>query len=235
VSLIAAATVITVSATGGFGSAPGRFTFTDKSANASFFNPVDNSSESIFVDHSLSTVRPPGQPGFVPQEMTTLSIFIDVPDVDPSQPPVLAASGCFVIPDSAFVVSRDLGSATLNATVNESDTCPFFSVPFGNPGAAAAGPGGGGFTFPLIVTGSWTGTGVTAMSDDQGTFRCAGFVSTTHNQTRSQFSAAVTVSISGFGTFTGPPNSFGGVSVSNQTFDVVGTGVISPACGGKGG
>jgi hypothetical protein len=232
VSLLSAATIAAVGAAGGFGASPGSFAFTDTSASANFYNPVDGSSQNVSVDRTLFLVSPGGA-----QEMTVLSVFIFVPDPDPEQPPLLDASGCFVIPASDFLVSKNLGTATLNATVNENNLCEGFLVPVGaSAPAKAGGPGGGGFTFPLTVTGSWTGTGVIAKNDNNGVFRCAGFVSITHSSARSQFSASLTVSISGFGTFSGtPPNSFGIVSASDQRFDVNGTGVLSPACGGKGG
>src|SRR6266576_913155 len=96
------------------------------------------------------------------------------------------ASGCFVIPASDFVVGKNLGTATLNATVDENNLCEGFLVPVGDSAPAkAGGPGGGGFTFPLTVTGSWTGTGVIAKIDNHGVFRCGGFVSNTHSSTRS--------------------------------------------------
>jgi hypothetical protein len=236
VSVVATAMMVTVGAAGGFGAGPGSFAYTDTSANANFFNPVDQSSVSVSVDRTLYLVNPGGHGGA--EQMTVLSIFVFAPDPDPSQPPIVDASGCFVIPDSAFVVSKDLGKATLNATVNESDMCPGFLVPVGTDSTPSkgGGPGGGGFTFPLTVTGSWTGSGVIGKSDSQGVFRCGRFVSTTHSSSRSQFSAGMTVSISGFGTFSGSaPDAFGSVSTSDNRFDVNGTGVISPACGGKGG
>ena len=236
VSLIAAATMVAVGAAGGFGAGPGSFAFTDTSASASFFNPADQSTQSVSVDRTLYLVGPGGKKGGA-QQMTVLSVFIYVPGTDPNLPPVLDASGCFVIPDSAFVVSKDLGQATLNVTVNENNACPEFLSPVSDGAPAkGGGPGGGGFTFPLTVTGSWTGTGVIGKSDNQGVFRCGGFVSSTHTSSRSQFSAGMSVLISGFGTFSGsPPDAFGFVSSTDNRFDVNGTGVLSPACGGKGG
>ena len=230
VSVMTALTVVSVAAAGGFGSGAGRFTYTDTNANASFFNPDDYSSVSISADHSLYMVRPRGQVGATAQEMTVLSIYVFVPNADPNQPP-LELYGCFVIPDSDLVVSKNLNTATLDATVNESDQCEGFISPIG---AGPAKGGGGGFTYPLTVTGTWTGTGVTAMSTDQGVFTCGGFVSSTHSQTNSQFSSSVTVSISGVGTFSGgAPNAFGNVSVGSFAVNVTGTGILPSACGGK--
>jgi hypothetical protein len=143
-------------------------------------------------------------------------------------------AGCFVIPQSDLVVSKTLNTATVNATVNETDQCDGFIAPIGAGPAKSGGGGGTGFTFPLTVTGTWTGTGVTSAQSDQGLFRCGGFVSTTNSQTNSQFSSNVTVSISGIGTFSGGTSAFGNVSVSKYAFNVTGTGVLPTACGGKG-
>jgi hypothetical protein len=234
VSLMASLAVVSVGAAGGFGSGAGRFTFNDTSANASFFNPDDNSSVSVSADHSLFMVRPRGGVGATAQEMTVLSVFVFVPGPDPTQPPLVEAAGCFVIPDSDLVVSKDLNTATLNATVEASDACDGFIAPIGAGPAKGGGGGGGGFAFPLTVTGTWTGTGVTGTQTDEGLFTCGGFISQTHSQTSSQFSSNVTVSISGIGTFSGGPSAFGNVSVGTNTFNVTGTGILPTACGGKG-
>ena len=142
--------------------------------------------------------------------------------------------GCFVIPDSDLVVSTTLNTATLNATVNATDECDQFIAPIGAGPAKGGGGGGTGFTYPLTVSGTWTGTGVTSKSSDQGTFTCAGFVASTHNDYRSQVSSSVTVSISGVGTFSGGPYAFGNVAVGTNTYIVAGSGILPTACGGKG-
>jgi hypothetical protein len=234
VSVTAALTVVSVAAAGGFGSGAGLFTYTDTSANANFFNPDDYSSAGVSADHSLFMVRPRGGVGATAQEMTVLSIYVYVPSADPNDPPLVDLYGCFVIPDSDLVVSRNLNTATLHATVNESDQCEGFISPIGVGPAKGGGGGGSGFTYPLTVTGTWTGTGVTAMSSDQGVFTCGGFVSSSHSQYSSQFSSSVTVSISGVGTFSGGPNAFGNVSVGSNVLNVTGTGILPSACGGKG-
>jgi hypothetical protein len=234
-SVTAALTVVSVGAAGGFGSGAGRFTYSDTSANANFYNPDDNSSVSVSADHSLFMVRPRGGVGATAQEMTILSIFVYLPDPDPTQPPLVDMAGCFVIPDSDLVVSKSLNTATLNATVNASDLCEGFIAPIGaGPAKGDGGGGGSGFTFPLTVTGTWSGTGVTLMQSDQGVLKCGSFVATTDSQTNSQFSSSVTVSISGIGTFSGGPSTFGNVSVGTNALNVAGTGILPSACGGKG-
>jgi len=236
-AMLASVAVASVGAAGGFGSSGGRFVFTDLSATVSTFNPVDQSSDDISVDRSLYMFRQRAGGGLQTQQMTVLSISVFVPSPDPSQPPVLAESGCFVIPDSDFVVSSDLQTATLNATVDESNFCPGFLVPL--TGAAPAkgdGGGGGGFTFPLTVTATWTGTGTVGTQEDQGSFRCASFVSLFHNRFNSAASRNVSAVIPGVLSISGgQPDVFG--FVQNGTFvnDVAGSGIITAACGGKGG
>ena len=235
VAVAASLTIVSVAAAGGFGSGAGRFTFTDTSAFVSSFNPADQSSTSISVDRSLYYYRlRSGGTGM--QQMTVLSLSVFVPDpTDPTQPPIFEADGCFVIPDSDFTVSPNLQTATLNATVDESDFCPGFLVPVnGAAPAKGGGGGGGGFTFPLVVTATWTGSGANGVQDNQGTFRCESFVSTTHDHIVSASSANVTASISGVASFSGGQSAgvFGAASSVVSVDDVAGTGILSAACGG---
>jgi len=237
VSVIATLTVVSVGAAGGFGSSAGHFVFTDLSATVSTFNPVDQSSEDISVDRSMFVIRPRAGGPLQTQQMTVLSVSVFVPNPDPTQPPIVADSGCFVIPDGDFIVSRDLQTASLAATVDETNFCPGFLVPLtGAEPAKGGGGGGGGFTFPLTVTATWTGTGVVGTQDDQGSFRCESFVSLTHNHFLSAASGNVTATISGVGSISGgTPNVFGFVQSGTFVNDVAGTGIITAACGGKGG
>ena len=236
VALLASIAVASVGAAGGFGSSGGHFVFHDLSATVSTFNPVDQSSDDISVDRSLYLIRPRAGGPLDTQQMTVLSISVFTPNPDPTQPPILSDFGCFVIPDSAFVVSTDLQKATLNATVDESNFCPGFLVPLtGAEPAKGGGGGGGGFTFPLTVTATWTGTGVAGTQDDQGSFRCQSFVSLFHNHTLSASSSNVVADISGVLSISGgQPDVFGFVQNSSYINDVAGSGIISAACGGKG-
>jgi hypothetical protein len=234
VTLLAALTVASVAAAGGFGQAPGHYTFNDTTANASFFNPVDLSNQNVSVDRSLFKFKPKGGGGTTIQNMTVLSVNVFVPSPDPTQPPITAAFGCFVIPDSEFVVSSDLQHASVRATVNASDSCPVSLTPvLGGAPAKGPGGGGGGFTFPLTVTGSWTGTGLVGVSVDEGSFRCGGFASTTSSRSQAALSSAVTAAI---GDLPIGPQAFGTVNVSKVQMQVTGSGILPPGCigGGKG-
>lgn len=235
VGIVAVLTIASVGAAGGFGAGPGKFTFTDTAATASFFDPSNNSSVFLSVDHNTFMFRARAGGPLQTQAMTILNVNRFVPDpANPAGPPLVSDSVCLAIPDSAFVVSGDLQTATLNA-IDQSTLCPGFLVPITGAAAGAGKPGGGGgggFTLPLTVTGSWTGTGLTATSLDNGNFRCGGFVSTTHSHNQGALSSAVTVTISGLGTFTGGPFAFGNVTVNESTQNVGGSGVLPAGCGG---
>src|SRR5258708_19979758 len=97
----------------------------------------------------------------------------------------LVAFGCFVVPDSQFAVSKDLQSATLNATRTAGETCPGFMTPLlgaiqAAPLAGGGGPPGGGLSLPLTVNVTWTGPGAAFKSTSSSTQTCAGFTSTFH-------------------------------------------------------
>lgn len=238
VSMLAALTVATVGAAGGFGQAPGHYNFSDTSASVSFFNPVDQSSQNVSVDRSLFRFLPKGGGGMVTQNETVLSVDVFVPDpTDPTLPPILSAFGCFFIPASDFVVSSDLQHASLNATVNESDFCPVSLVPVLGSAPAKGGGGGGGFTFPLTVTASWTGTGLVGNQSDQGVFSCGTFRAITHTASQTAYSSAVSATISGFGPISSGPDTFASVNVNSEQLQVTGSGILPGGCvpgGGKG-
>ena len=238
VSAIAAMTLAAVAAGGGFGQGPGHFTFSDLNANVSTFNPADQSSTFASVDRSLFMFRPTGGGGLQTANMTVMSVGHFVPNpADPSNP-LVNQFGCFVIPDSDFVVSADLQSASLNATVDASNFCPGFLAPVS--GAApqkGGGGGGGGFTFPLTVTITWTGTGLVGSSANQGTFTCGTFHTTTHSNMDSALSSKVVGAIVGVATFPSAPFTFGSVTQSQTVLNVTGSGILPAGCsgGGKGG
>jgi hypothetical protein len=238
VSLVATLAIASVGAAGGFGQGAGTFTFTDTAAFANFFNPANNASINASVDHGTFMFRARAGGPLQTQAMTVLNVSQFIPDPNNrGGPPLVSNFICLVIPDSDFVVSSDLQTATLNA-VNQSTLCPGFLVPVtgaapdGKPGP---GGGGGGFTLPLTVTAAWTGTGLTGVTGSEGNFRCGGFVSTTHTHSQSALSSAVTATISGLGTFSGP-FFFGNVNVNETRLVVAGSGMLPTGCGGgKGG
>lgn len=226
--------VATVAAAGGFGFGPGQFSFSDTSAFNGFFNPADQSNVVVSVDRGTFLFKPRAGGGFTHAHMTVLNVNIFTPNPNPTMPPLVSAFGCFVIPDGDFTVSSDLQAASLSATVDASNLCPGFLVPVVGAVVAKAGGGGGGstgLTFPLTVSGTWTGNGAVQEQLDQGRFTCQTFSASTHTDTRFAPSSAVTTSISGFGSF-GSPNSFGQVSATDQLMQVTGQGILSAPCGG---
>lgn len=232
VSVVASLTVAALGAVGGFGQAPGHYSFNDTSASASFFNPVDLSSVNVSVDRSLFTSRLKAGGGSTATNMTILSVTIFTANADPTQPPVVSASGCFTIPAADFVVSSDLQKASLDATVNAGDQCGLL-IPVIGAGEPKEGSGGGsGFTFPLTVTASWTGTGLVGLQDDQGRFTCGTFAAGTHSRSQSALSSTVNAAISGFGTFSGGRSAFGTVNVTDVEMQVTGSGILPVGCGG---
>ena len=237
VSFAATLAIASVGAAGGFGQGPGRFTFHDLNANVSMFNPADSSSVSVSVDRSLFNFRPTGGGGLQTANMTVLSVSVFVPNPANPNNPLVSDFGCFIIPASDFVVSADLQTATLNATVDPSNFCPGFLTPV--TGAAplkGGGGGGGGFTFPLTVTVTWTGTGVVGTQTDEGTFTCETFHAITHDLSNSALSSSVKGAIVGLVTFTGGPFLFGSVTDREHVLDVTGSGILPAGCGGgKGG
>lgn len=235
VGVLAALAIGTVAAAGGFGISPGQYRFGDTSAFESFFNPVDQTNVNISVDRSMFLFKPTGGGGFQHSNETVLSVNVFTPNPDPTQPPLLNAFGCFVIPDSDFTVSSDLQTATLSATVDETNLCPGFIAPVLGAVVGKAGGGGGstGLTFPLTVTASWIGPGAVQTQTDQGRFTCQTFMALTHTNTQSTPSSNATMSITGFGTF-GGPNDFGNVQVTSQLMQVTGSGILSAPCGGGG-
>ena len=242
-SLISAATVVTVGASGGFGFNAGTFTFTETSAFVSAFNPVDQSSLDLNVDRGTFMFRQ--RPGGAIQSsfMTTLSITQFIPNPDPTQPPTVNST-CLVIPDSDFTLSGDLQTAKLTV-VNESTLCPGFLVPVTGAviGTKPGGGGGGGSTIPLPIsaTVTWTGNGAVGVSTDNGTFHCLTFDAITHNHGQQALSSNVTGSITAngaaFSSFSGGQQSgvFGSAASNTSVQDVAGRGILPPACGGKGG
>jgi hypothetical protein len=232
VAFLAAATVAGVAAGGGFGQAPGTYTFNDTSAFVVTFNPNDQSNLNVNVDHGRFLFRPRAGGALQTQEMTILSLVIfGPPDASGNSFPI--AQGCFILQPSQFVVSSDLQSTSINVSLQPSDSCfsPLIPVLGSVPIKAAGGGGGGnfGFSYPLAISVTWTGTGAVSTSTDQGRASCETFNAITHTTSRNARSASIALSIP---QFPGYPtdNAFGNVSVTTQVQQVTGSGIISPNC-----
>ena len=235
VALISAATLAVVAAGGGFGQAPGHYNFSDTNAFTFGIDSTRQETLNLSVDTGTFLFKPKGGGGFQRQAgMTILSIDVEM-QTDPTLPGTSVANGCFIISSpNQFVVSTDLQTATLNATLNPSDSCffgPLVLVRGATPVKEGGGGGGNfGFSYPLNVAVTWTGTGAATSSTDQGTTMCQSFHAITHTTNLSASSANVSISVAGFENISS--GIFGSVNINEQSMQVTGTGVITPACGG---
>src|SRR5256885_5463575 len=127
---------------GGYGG-PGHFQFSDTTAYATFGDPSSGDYlTGIYVDRgqlSFKLKRTPGAP-VVEKPGTLLSVN--------EYSATTSEYGCWVIPDSAFVVANDLSSASVNVHATADMVCPGFyvgSATGGKPGLQSSiGYGGGG-------------------------------------------------------------------------------------------
>lgn len=236
VSRVSALTIASVAAAGGFGSGAGRYDFNDLSAQASSFDQVKLSGTNLFVDRQLFYVHlRGGGPLQGPQLATYIHVDHSVPNADPTQPPVVDYSLDAIIPNADFVVSNNLETATVDTTVDAGSCAEVVPAAGGLPNQFSGGCSIG-FSGSVHIAVTWTGTGVIGTSTSNGVQHCGSFTATTQNHTSSVFSANVTATIDQVGGFSGgAPAVFGSVSSNHNVFIVAGTGVISPACGGKGG
>ncbi len=130
---------------GGFGG-PGLFMFTDWSANATAIDPTTgNFYGSVFVDRGTQSFKLKHTPGapVVERPGTVLNVSEQ------------SGSGCWIIPDAAFVVASDLSGATLNIHATPDMQCPGFfvgSATGGKPGLQSALGFGGGGPPPTPIT-----------------------------------------------------------------------------------
>ncbi len=143
-----------------------------------------------------------------------------------------AGFGCFIIPDSAFVVGSDTQSASVNVTITDPDSsCPGFAVPFAGIASGKGGPPpGGGIPLPLTVSGSWSGNGATATTTSADRSTCGGFSMENHLSVKSALATA-SVSLTMPGLAIAPsPTRQANVDQGNVVSDI--QGAPSPQCFG---
>ena len=179
---------------GGFGG-PGLFKFSDWSANANFVDPTTgNQFGSVFVDRGMLSFKLKHTPGapVIEEPGTVLNVF---------EPTAAGGEvGCWIVPDSAFVIATDLSGATLNIHATAGMQCPgFFVGPAtgGRPALQSAlgfdgGGGGGGPTVITDITVNLTWTGSGAMWSTQQSFisKCQSYVATSQGTFDYEFSTA---------------------------------------------
>ena len=156
-----------VAAGGGLG--PGNYSFTNRSADAFFGvggkGGPGGPSWQISVSQGLNSFKPtrPGGPTTVSQ-----STVVYLTEFDGSGG---GGFGCFVVPDSSFVVNRGM-SASLHATLTADEVCPGFASPIDGGKGGVAGGGSGGLALPISVDVVWSATGAVNYYKDVFQFRC---------------------------------------------------------------
>ena len=221
-SLALAAAVL---AAGSGGLPPGQTLFSEMSANA-FFGGKGGPPEgfSVFVNQGLNSFEP---------EDSTGSAFVTHTTMVQLSVSTASSYGyaCYVIPDTDFVVSRNLQSATLSTTLTTANLCKGYGAPaVAKTGAAPLSPNGitaagGGLPPSITLNVAWTGTGVSSALRAQQTFTCLDYT-TDFSLTARAAAANATGSISMLtGSFTSPSAVVGS---SDGTIDV--SGIRSSSC-----
>lgn len=156
---------------GAGGMGPGNYSFSSQSANAFFGMDTKggppSASWSVSVNRGLNSFNPRGSGAPVVERNTT--VYVSEFDALGN-----GGYGCFVVPDSAFSVSRDLSSASLHATLTADEICDGYATPVGKS-TTYAGGAGGSLTLPMTVDVSWSATTATTTNTDVFTFRCLNF------------------------------------------------------------
>jgi hypothetical protein len=168
---------------GGYGG-PGHLRFSDTAATANFDDPYSGGySTSVYLDRgqlSFKTKRTPGAP--VVQKTGTV---LNVSDYSAST----SEYGCWIIPDSAFIVAGDLSSASVNVRATADMQCPGYFVSGatgGKPGLQSSiGYGGGGepptLITDIVVNLSWAGNGALWKNSNSGSSKCGSYTANFHS------------------------------------------------------
>jgi hypothetical protein len=206
----------------GGGLGPGQTLFSDTNANA-FFGGKGGPPEgfTVFVNQGLNSFEPEDGGVTTVNRSTIVKLA------------VFTASGsggaCYVIPDSDFVVSRNLQSATLNTTLTTENMCKGKGTPTisSAPSLSTNGVLPSVINLPpsITINVTWNGTGVTSVLRSKSTFECLDY-STDKSSTSRAAAAGATGSIS---MLTGSLTASSAVVGSTDgTIDV--SGVLSSAC-----
>jgi hypothetical protein len=167
---------------GGYGG-PGHFRFSDTTATANFGDPYSGDySTSVYLDRgqlSFKAKRTPGAP-VIQKNGTVLSVN--------EYSATTSEYGCWMIPDSAFVVAADLSSASVNVHATADMQCPGFFVSGatgGKPGLQSSiGYGGGGepptLITDIVVNLTWAGNGGLWKNSNSGTSKCGSYTANFH-------------------------------------------------------
>ena len=182
-----------LAAGGGLGA--GNYSFTSRSADAFFGQGGKGGppgpSWSVSVNQGLNSFQPthPGGPRLV---QNSTMVFVTQFDASGN-----GGFGCFVVPNSAFVVSRDLQTASLHTLLTADEVCPGYGTPVDGAGKASvfAGGDGGTLPLPLQVDVTWTARSAVSTYKDVFTFRCLTY-NEDGNSTNQNVNAAASGTIS---------------------------------------
>lgn len=226
--LLSVALAGTAAAGGGGFAGPGHFQFSDTTAYATFGDPYSGSSStSVYLDRgqlSFKLKRTPGAP-VVQKFGTMLSVN--------ESSATTSAYGCWIIPDSAFVVARDLSSGSVNVHATADMQCPGVfvgSATGGKPGLQSSIYGGGGGGVPptvitdIVVNVTWTGNGGLWKNSNSGTSKCGSYNANFHGTFDYEYSTATGT----VGDATGPSDPF--AQVAHSTQDMNSNSVPSAVC-----
>jgi hypothetical protein len=208
---------------------PGDYTFNDTGAFASYqIVPPGPTSGGDYlflnVDRGVQTFQPrnANQDGsdVITQAGTMLSMSASLSSTNTYE------YGCWMIPDSAFVVGDKLHSASLAIHIDATTLlCPGIPIgPAASLGKGVVTPkgGGGGVTFPLPldVNVGWTWKGLVGTSHDTNSFKC-GVLAVRSDSSRQSALSTSTATVSGIGG--SPSDAFAQVARSESKMSVKGT------------
>jgi hypothetical protein len=199
---------------GGYGG-PGHLRFSDTTAYATFSDTNSGYSTSVYLDRGQLSFKPKRTSGgpVVQKNGTVLNVN--------EYSATASEYGCWVIPDSAFVVAGDLSSASVNVHATADMQCPggFVSgATGGKPGLQSSiGYGGGGGVPPtqitdIVVSLAWTGNGGLWKNTNSGTSKCGSYKATFHSTFDYEYAAATGT----IGDQSGSSDPFGQIGQSSQ-------------------
>jgi hypothetical protein len=212
---------VAIAASGGL--APGSYTFTSTSADASFGiakgGPPTAQGFSIYVNRGLNSFQPEdgnGERTVTNSTMVQLSMFTATS----------STYGCFTIDPSNFKVGKNLQSASLHTKLTAANACSGKGAPVTGKSDMVPPPGtGGGLPLPITIDMTWTGLGVTTTSRDTSSLTCLQY-STQSTSVNHASSATTQGTIS---ELSGPFKSDQAAVITSDTrLDISGT--PNPAC-----
>lgn len=157
-----------IAAGGGLG--PGNYSFKSTSADA-FFGMgkglKGGPSWSVIVSQGFNSFSNPGGPRIVSK-----STVVEVTEFDASG---IGGFGCFVVPDSDFVVNRDM-SASLHTTLTSAEACYGAPTPIdGGKDGPIGGGGADGLPASLTIDVTWSPAGAVDNYMNVFQFKCLNY------------------------------------------------------------